>query len=187
MFIIEFFEYTLDGWLYFIYFVFMIFCAFSCLGVVGDRVSKKKQAELIAKKEQAAQEEYKKAHETIEKQANATGIDMTLDPSLKKTNNETVEAGSGVELVLDNPTSTTEDVNANSGVELVIDAPVTNSASDSNVGELVIDTPTPAVEAQEVVTDNSIPVVNTNVEEDNTKEAVSNVLVIDDGTSGSST
>jgi len=82
--IIDFFEYTLSGWIYFIYFIIMMIFSFACLGVVGEKVSKKRHNELLAKREAAAMEEYKKAKELIEKQANSYGVDNTLDPAAKK-------------------------------------------------------------------------------------------------------
>lgn len=79
--IIDFFEYTISGWIYFIYFVVMMICSFACLGVVGDKVSKKRHAELIAKRERAAQEEYRKAQELIERQAQSYGVSNVIDPT----------------------------------------------------------------------------------------------------------
>lgn len=85
--IIDFFEYTISGWIYLIYFVVMMICSFACLGVVGDKISKKRHAELIAKREKAAQEEYRKAQELIERQAQSYGINNVIDPTAPVTDN----------------------------------------------------------------------------------------------------
>lgn len=79
--IIDFFEYTISGWIYLIYFIVMMIFSFACLGVVGEKVSKKKYAELMAKRERAAQEEYRKAQELIERQAQSYGVNNVIDPT----------------------------------------------------------------------------------------------------------
>jgi hypothetical protein len=85
--IIDFFEYTISGWIYLIYFIVMMIFSFACLGVVGEKVSKKKYAELMAKRERAAQEEYRKAQELIERQAQSYGVNNVIDPTAPVANN----------------------------------------------------------------------------------------------------
>ena len=68
MFIIHFLEYTISGWLYFIWLILMLTFSLACLGVVGDKVSKKRLKELSERREKEAEEEYEKAHELVEKQ-----------------------------------------------------------------------------------------------------------------------
>lgn len=205
MFILEFFEYTFSGWLYFVYLIFMLICSFACLGVVGDRVSKKQQADLIAKREKAAQEEYKKAQSTIEKQANSYSVDTTLDPTLKKDNSENIilqseqsngSSNSGVELVVDSTSQNSDMVVSSTenkvNNELVIDSPA-SSVENNPSNELVIDIPVPAVEnnsSVELVIDNPTPVVDNavvdNTLEESVKTDVPSVLVIDDNSTNSS-
>lgn len=207
MFIFEFIEYTLSGWLFVVYFIFMLICSLACLGVVGDRVSKKQQADLIEKREKEAQEEYKKAQSTIEKQANSYSVDTTLDPSLKKenTDNLTLQVdsnpsvdNSSLELVVDsNPQNSdvvaTSTENNNGINELIIDAPVVSTENNTS-NELVIDIPVPAVDnnsSVELVIDSPTAVVDNaavvdNTVQENTNNSVPSVLVIDDNSTNSS-
>jgi hypothetical protein len=82
--IIDFFEYTLSGGIWFIYFILMIIFSLACLGVVGEKVSKRKQEELIAKREALAKAESEKAKDLIKKQAESYAVNNTLDPTAKK-------------------------------------------------------------------------------------------------------
>lgn len=82
--IIDFFEYTLSGGIWFIYFILMIIFSLACLGVVGEKVSKRKQEELIAKREALAKAESEKAKDLIKKQAESYSVNNTLDPTAKK-------------------------------------------------------------------------------------------------------
>lgn len=66
--IINFFEYTLSGWAYLIYFILMLIFSLACLGVVGEKVSKRKQNELLEKKHAIAQKELEKAKDYVKKQ-----------------------------------------------------------------------------------------------------------------------
>ena len=86
--IINFFEYYVYGFWYFLYLVFFFILGFSLIGVVGEKATKKKLAEEEAKREERIKEEYKKAHELIEKQARTYSVDMTLDPDAAKAANE---------------------------------------------------------------------------------------------------
>ena len=95
--IINFFEYTLSGGLYFIYFVVMIICSLACVGVVGEKVSKRKQAELIAKREALAKEESEKAKEMVKKQAESYGVSNVLDPTAKKAQTDAPVASNSVQ------------------------------------------------------------------------------------------
>ena len=81
MFIINFFEYTLSGWLYFIWLILMLIFSLACLGVVGEKVSKKRLQELAEKRKQEAEEEYEKAHELVERQIQKAGVDIVYDPT----------------------------------------------------------------------------------------------------------
>ena len=87
-FIINFFEYYVYGFWYILYLIFFVILGFSLIGVVGEKATKKKIAEEEAKREERIKEEYKKAHELIEKQANTYSVDMTLDPEAAKAANE---------------------------------------------------------------------------------------------------
>lgn len=157
--IINFFEYTLSGWLYVIYFILMMIFAFACLGVVGEKVSKKKQAELQARRERVAQEEYKKAQETLDKQAHSFAVDNTLDPTIKKEDKANVETS---------VTTSTENV-------------VQEQPKVPDV--IVLDAPS---ESNDNVVDNITPIVD-NTNEESVKTDVPSVLVInEDGTSNAS-
>lgn len=81
MFIIHFLEYTISGWLYFIWLILMLTFSLACLGVVGDKVSKKRLKELSERREKEAEEEYEKAHELVEKQIQKSGVDIVYDPT----------------------------------------------------------------------------------------------------------
>ena len=81
MFIINFFEYTLSGWLYFIWLILMLIFSLACLGVVGDKVSKKRLKDLAEKRKKEAEEEYAKAHELVERQIQKAGVDIVYDPT----------------------------------------------------------------------------------------------------------
>lgn len=161
--IIDFLEYTLDGWLYFIYFVVMIIFSLACLGVVGDKVFKKREEELKTRRELAAQEEYKKAQETIDKQAHSYSVDNTLDPTAKKEESIVQNQPSPVVGTPTPPIETPQSEQQPAApTVIVLDAPTENS------GEVV---------------DNITPIVDNANEEDN-KEKVPNILVInEDGTS----
>lgn len=163
-FILDFFEYTLDGFFGFLYSAVMIICSLACLGVVGDKVSKKKQEEMIAKREALAQEEYKKAQELIDKQARSYGVDNTLDPTAKK-EVEAKEAQANQQVAAPSQEVQQTEVQPVENKEpsvVVLDAPVSE-------GNAVVDNVTPIVD---------------NTSEEAVKEEVPAVLVInDDGTS----
>ncbi len=160
--ILDFFEYTLDGPLFWVYLIFMLICSLACLGVVGDKVSKKKQAELIAKREALAKEEYRKAQELIDKQAHSYGVDNTLDPTAKKAAEEKNNVGTQQAQTQQAQTQQTPEVEVKEPTVVVLDAPASES---------------------EAVVDNVTPIVD-NTSEEAVKEEVPSVLVInDDGTS----
>ena len=64
--------------------ILMIIFSLACLGVVGEKVSKRKQEELIAKREALAKAESEKAKDLIKKQAESYAVNNTLDPTAKK-------------------------------------------------------------------------------------------------------
>lgn len=170
--IINFFEYTLSGGVYFIYFVIMIICSLACVGVVGEKVSKRKQAELIAKREALAKEESEKAKEMVKKQAESYGVSNVLDPTAKKAQTDAPVASNSVQ----------------QGVPEVA-VPVIGESSDAVVEEApqqeVIVLDAPATTSDEATVDNVTPIVD-NASEDAVKaeDEVPSVLVInDDGTS----
>lgn len=82
--VVDFFEYTLSGGIWFIYFILMIIFSLACLGVVGEKVSKRKHEELVAKREALAKAESEKAKDLIKKQAESYSVNNTLDPTAKK-------------------------------------------------------------------------------------------------------
>ena len=170
--IINFFEYTLSGGLYFIYFVIMIICSLACVGVVGEKVSKKKQAELIAKREALAKEESEKAKEMVKKQAESYGVSNVLDPTAKKAQ------------------ASAQAAPVQQGVPEVA-VPVIGESSEAVVEEsapaqqevIVFDAPATSDEGK--VVDNVTPIVD-NASEDAVKvnDEVPSMLVInDDGSS----
>lgn len=163
-FILDFFEYTLDGFFGFLYSAVMIICSLACLGVVGDKVSKKKQEEMIAKREALAQEEYKKAQELIDKQARSYGVDNTLDPTAKK------EAEANAAQVNQQVAASTQEVQQ----------PEVQQVENKEPAVVVLDAP---VAEGNAAVDNVTPIVD-NTSEEAVKEEVPAVLVInDDGTS----
>ena len=151
----------------------MIIFSLACLGVVGDKVSKKKQAEMIAKREALAQEEYKKAQELIDKQAHSYGVDNTLDPTAKK---EAEESKAQAQQVVATPAQAAP--TAEAPVQAATQEATTVETKDAAV--VILDAP--ASESNAVV-DNVTPIVD-NTNEEAVKEEVPAVLVInDDGTS----
>ncbi len=174
---LRFFEYTLSGWLYFVWLVLMLIFSLACLGVIGEKVSKKKEKERLEKRRLAAEEEYKKAQELVERQAQMQGIEeynpmadlpVTSIPGVVKSSVEEVsqpaEAKPEQEVVVLEPAPTNDAEPANGE-----SAPVNNS----NV------TPQPAGQNAPA------PVDNTS-EDSIKKDDVPAVLVINsDGTSGS--
>lgn len=170
-FIIEFLEYKLTGIGYGIYLVVMIIFSLACLGVVGDKVAKKKQAELLAKREALAKEESEKAKEMVKKQAESYGVSNTLDPTAKKA--QQAQA---------NPAPATDVTGVvQQGVPEV--APPVVEPTQEPVPEVVV-LEAPATPEGTVV-DNVTPIVdNTSEDAVKTDEEVPSVLVInDDGTS----
>ena len=187
---IEFFQYTLSGLLGWIWFFVFIICSLACVGVVGEKESKKKQEELLARQEAAAKEEYKKAQELIEKQANSYSVDKTLDPTAK------AQAGAPAVPVAQPATpAVSEPVVAEVSqpavaevAQPVVTEPVQPAVEVTQEQQkapevVVLDAPQQPVN-NDVVVDNVTPVVD-NTSEDAIKENdVPAVLVInDDGTS----
>ena len=159
--IIDFFEYTLSGGIWFIYFILMIIFSLACLGVVGEKVSKRKQEELIAKREALAKAESEKAKDLIKKQAESYSVNNTLDPTAKK-------AQEAAKAATPSPVSQA--------------APVPEVTQPAVPEVVVFDAP--ATEVQGVV-DNVTPIVD-NASSDTVKpaEEVPSMLVInEDGTS----
>lgn len=188
---IEFFQYTLSGLLGWIWFFVFIICSLACVGVVGEKESKKKQEELLARQEAAAKEEYKKAQELIEKQANSYSVDKTLDPTAK------AQAAAAPAVPVAQPATPTVSEPAVPVASQPVVAEVTQpvvtepvqpavevSQEQPKAPEVVVlDAPQQPVN-NDVVVDNVTPIVD-NTSEDAIKENdVPAVLVInDDGTS----
>lgn len=176
--IVNFFEYTLSGWVYIIWFVLMIIFSLACLGVVGDKVSKKRLAELKVLREKAAEDEYKKAQETIEKQTQNAGVGTVLDPTapvVSEVSEPTVPEVK--EPVVEEEKKKEENV-------IVLDEPKTEQTETpvDNTAPIV-DNVTPSTDSAVPVVDNSSPVVD-NTNADSIKTDVPAVLVInEDGTS----
>lgn len=161
--IIDFFEYTLSGGIWFIYFILMIIFSLACLGVVGEKVSKRKQEELIAKREALAKAESEKAKDLIKKQAESYSVNNTLDPTAKKA----------------------QDAAKAAPVAPVAAAPVVEPAQEvaqPAVPEVVVlDAPSTEVKGP---VDNVTPIVDNASEEVPKQEEAPSMLVInEDGTS----
>ncbi len=155
--IIDFFEYTLSGGIWFIYFILMIIFSLACLGVVGEKVSKRKQEELIAKREALAKAESEKAKDLIKKQAESYSVNNTLDPTAKKAQEAAKAAAPAA-------------------------APVVEPVQEPAVPEVVV-FDAPATEVQGPV-DNVTPIVDQPSEEvAKTEEAPSMLVINEDGTS----
>ena len=172
--IINFFEYTLSGGLYFIYFVIMIICSLACVGVVGEKVSKRKQAELIAKREALAKEESEKAKEMVKKQAESYGVNNVLDPTAKKAQASAQAAPAPVQQGV--PEVAVPVIGENSEVAVEESTPAQQEV-------IVFDAPATSEEGKTV--DNVTPIVD-NTSEDAVKasDEVPSMLVInDDGSS----
>ncbi len=176
--IVNFFEYTLSGWVYIIWFVLMIIFSLACLGVVGDKVSKKRLAELKVLREKAAEDEYKKAQETIEKQTQNAGVGTVLDPTapvVSEVSEPTVPEVK--EPVVEEEKKKEENV-------IVLDEPKTEQTETpvDNTAPIV-DNVTPSTDSAVPVVDNTSPIVD-NTNADSIKTDVPAVLVInEDGTS----
>jgi len=140
--IINFFEYYIHGFWYFLYFIILVILGFSLIGVVGEKATKKKMAEAQARKEEKIKEEYKKVHELIEKQAHTYSVDMTLDPEAAKAINEV---------------PLTDDEKAKEKKQEIIDFDVP-STTDSNA---VLDNLTPIVDntSEDAVKTEEVPAV----------------------------
>lgn len=158
MFIVEFLEYNVTGIWHFLWVAFMVICGLACVGVVGEKESKKKQAKLLARREEAAKEEYKKAQELIDKQAHSYSVDRTLDPTAKAEEAAVEQAPVVDEVALVEQAPVSEVV--------VLDAaPTENNAT-------VVDNVTPIVDntSEEAIKENDVPAV---------------LVINDDGTSNS--
>ena len=82
--VINFLEYGVRGIWYLLWFLTFAILAFACLGVIGNKQAKIKQAEALEKRKKLAEEEQAKAKAQMEKNAQFGGIDTTLDPTLQK-------------------------------------------------------------------------------------------------------
>ena len=136
----------------------MIIFSFACLGVVGEKVSKKKHAEMIAKREALAKAESEKAKGLIKKQAESYGVNNTLDPTAKKAQEE-----------------------AKAAVAVPVVEPVKEVVEPAVPEVVVFDAP--ATEVQGPV-DNVTPIVdNASEEVVKVEEAPTMLVVNEDGTS----
>ena len=165
--IIDFFEYTLSGGLWFIYFILMITFSLACLGVVGEKVSKRKQEELIAKREALAKAESEKAKDLIKKQAESYGVNNVLDPTAKKAQEAAKVAPAAPVAPVSVPAPVVEPV---------------QEVAQPAVGEVVV-LDAPVTEVQGPV-DNVTPIVdNASEEVAKVEEAPSMLVINEDGTS----
>ena len=172
--VINFLEYGVRGIWNFLWFITFVILAFACMGIVGNKKAKKKQAELLEKRKQLAIEEQAKAKAQMEKNSQFGGIDNTLDPTLKKQQEEKNEEEKKEEQVqpveeatpaVDNTKPMTEEEAKQEEVPAVLDL------------DAVSNEPAPTTE----VVDNTKPIT----EEKAKQEEVPSVLVInEDGTSG---
>ena len=158
--IINFFEYTLSGWVYIVWLVLMIIFSLACLGVVGDKVARKKSEELKELRKKAAEEEYKRAQEVLEQQAQNTGVDNVLDPTYQSGVSEIAESA----LPPDTETKSS----------------VVEEKVQEAVPEIVI-LDEPVKESTEPV-DNTTPIADNVSEEKTEANTTPAVLVIDDST-----
>ncbi len=203
MFIINFFEYTLSGWLYFLWLILMLIFSLACLGVVGEKVSKKRLQELAEKRKQEAEEEYEKAHELVERQIQKAGVDIVYDPSAEGAKEaedsyqvRIMDISNATNIEHDEPNTNTD---ANNGTNATVNNVTSDSQDNQNdkapvqevvdLDKVASSSPTTNVETNNVNTTNNVsaPVNNATPtpETDSTpKEQAPAVLVInDDGTS----
>ena len=131
--IIEFLEYKLSGPIYVIYLVFMLIFSLACLGVVGERKTKAKQAKMLARREAKAKEESEKAKELVKKQAESYGVNNVLDPTLKQ------QLATESNSVLKEGSNFRDTVNSTPEVPVVVGGVANNEAP-------VVDNVTPIVE-----------------------------------------
>lgn len=168
-FIIDFFEYTLHGWIYAIWFILMIIFSLACLGVVGEKVSKKRLAELAALREKEAEEEYKKAQDLIERQAQNMGLDYSIDPTLNQVNQPNQKLINQTDTIQNNVSAANTSVDATPKVMPAQPQPVATPTVPEVSAQSSAPSPTPVID---------------NTSEDAIKTDVPAVLVInDDGTS----
>jgi len=128
--IIDFFKYTIDGWVYGIYFVVMLIFSFACLGIVGEKISKRTHAELMAKREALARKESEKAKDIIKKQSEYQGVNNILDPTANKVQQSIPNQGNGQVVV--NSSSVNANGNNSPEVEKVPAVLVVNEDGSSN-------------------------------------------------------
>ncbi len=168
-FIINFFEYTLHGWVYAIWFILMIIFSLACLGIVGEKVSKKRLAELAALREKEAEEEYKKAQDLIERQAQNMGLDYSIDPTLNQVNQPNQKLIEQTAALQKNASTANANVDTTPKVMPVPPQPVATPTIPEMPAQGPVPSPTPVID---------------NTSEDAIKTEVPAVLVInDDGTS----
>ena len=188
---LEFFQYTLSGLLGWIWFFVFIICSLACVGVVGEKESKKKQAELLARQEAAAKEEYKKAQELIEKQANSYSVDRTLDPTAKANDAAAQTVAPAVPTAPVQPQVQAQPPSVPAAAPVA--SPAVAQVAVQGVPEVVAEQPKTSevvvldaapTQNAEAVVDNVTPIVDNTSEEAIKENDVPAVLVInDDGTS----
>ena len=82
--VINFFEYGVRGIWYVLWVVVLVIVGFAFLGIIGNKQTLKRNAELEKKREEQAKNEANKTHEQMEKNAQFGGIDTTLDEEAKE-------------------------------------------------------------------------------------------------------
>ncbi len=80
--ILNFIEYKLVGFYFFIYALFCIICALACVGVIGEIETKRKVKILQAKREARIAEEEKEAKEVLARGTGFKQEEAIIDPTL---------------------------------------------------------------------------------------------------------
>ncbi|MBR4262058.1 MAG: hypothetical protein IKQ35_01675 [Bacilli bacterium] len=169
--VINFLEYGVRGIWFFLWFLIFMILAFACLGVIGNKQAKKKQADLLEKRKKLAEEEQAKAKAQMEKNAQFGGIDTTLDPTLQKNEETKKEVAPVPAAATPAPVDNTKPIVEENKEEVKEEVPA------------VLDLDAVSTDATDKPVDNTAPIVEENKEE--VKEEVPAVLVInEDGTSG---
>ena len=145
--IIDFFEYTLDGGAYLIYVLLMFIFSFACLGVVGEKVSKRKHAEMLAKREELARKESEKARELVKKQADSYSINNVLDPTANENAGKVVVQNNNTALI-DRSSSMVDKnvISADGQADSVIPEVIELDKQSQIVDGVVVDDVTPVVD-----------------------------------------
>ena len=101
--VINFFEYGVRGIWYVLWVIVLVIVGFAFLGIIGNKQTLKRNAELEKKRQEQAKNEANKTHEQMEKNAQFGGIDTTLDEEAKKAEEAAQEAASATNQTVATP------------------------------------------------------------------------------------